>query len=369
MELLKLDSKMQALSVVTQPSSLIWSERFNAVDDFEIQTGEVARFMELLPEGTVITLAESPVPMIVETHNVVRKKNAAEVLIIKGRGFESILDRRVSIQGLTTELGEWKVVTKIPSDAAHFIINKICVEGIVSPRDIFPSAQVQFPTPVDYMNTTGPNREFIIPRGNLLSAVLGLIQQESKGDPTTTPPTPEILPHGIRALRPNTSGTAVAIQIYTGEDLTETVMFSAEREMLNDGSYLFSKRGSATDVYVVAQNVTVTMSAGEEKSGLDRRVILVDGSSSTIDQVEPLRLEGSRALSDAQPVAIFDGSINEDLSPYTYGVDYGLGDIVSLKGDYGLDTKARVTEYIRSDGPDGYKAFPTLVAIDNKEQQ
>ena len=367
MELLILDSRMQAKSAVPPCDSIIWAERFSAVDEFEIQTGRVDYFMELLPEGTVITMDESPVPMIVETHEIVRSKDKPAVLVIKGRGFESILDRRVALQGLTEELAEWKVVAKIPSDAAHYIINKICVQGVVNVRDIFPSSVVQFPTPADYLNTTGPNREFVIPRGNLLAAVLGLIQTESKGDPTTTPPTPEIFLHGIRAVRPNTSATAVAIQIYTGQDRSSTIVLSAERSHLDNGKYLFSKKGSATDVYIVGQKVTATMSAGEEKSGLDRRVMLVDGSSSNIDDLEVLRLEGSRALSEAQPTAIFDGSINEDLSPYRFGVDYGLGDIVTLKGDYGLDRKARVTEYIRSDGPDGRKSFPTLVAIDRQE--
>lgn len=69
-------------------------------------------------------------------------------------------------------------------------------------------------------------------------------------------------------------------------------------------------------------------------------------------------------MADAHPTAAFYGAINEDLSPYIYGVDYYLGDIVKLVGDYGLSTKARVTEYTRSYGPAGYKSFPTLEAID-----
>ena len=98
-------------------------------------------------------------------------------------------------------------------------------------------------------------------------------------------------------------------------------------------------------------------------TGLARRVVLIDASQAAGLTQDGLKGYMSQGLADARETAVFDGSINQDLSPYVYGVDYSLGDLVRLVGDYGLDQKARVTEYIRSEDASGFKAYPTLTTI------
>ena len=142
MDLVTLNENFQPSRLVENYSSLIWTERFNTVGDFQITTGDVKRFMNLLPEGTVVSLRESNVPMIVETHQIDRKKNQPQVLTIKGRSFESILSYRVAVSSIAASVADWAVVAKIPSDVAYFIINKICVEGILDAKDIFPSTKL-----------------------------------------------------------------------------------------------------------------------------------------------------------------------------------------------------------------------------------
>ena len=364
MDLVTLNSDYQPEKLVENYDSLIWTERFNGVGEFQITTGDVERFMNLLPEGQVVSLRETNVPMIVETHKIERKKNSPTVLTIMGREFTSILDRRVSLKNLAGGSEEWTVVAKIPSDAAYYAIVTICVEGVLNPLDIFPTNKVVFATPDDYLTTPGPIRQFTISRGNLLSTVQTFLQTEDKEDPTTDPPTPKLEPHGIRAVRPNISGSAVTIQIYTGIDRTQEVYFDGTRDLLGDGTYLFSKVGSATTAYVLSGwNSHVINAKNEELSGFDRRVILVDGTTSGVTEEDALIQHGKSSLTEAKQIAIFDGSINQDLTLYVFGVDYGLGDIVKLVGDYGLSEKARVTEYIRSEDATGVKAYPTLETI------
>lgn len=366
MELMTLNANNQPAKLIENYDSLIWSERFNTTGDFQLTTGKVDEFMALLPEGTRVTLRDSNIAMVVETHQIDRKKNTPQNLIIKGRSFESILDRRVAIQSVAALTGsaDWNVNLKTPSDLAYYIMVKICVEGLVSAADIFPPAMVQFIVPADYNASSGPVKPMPVPRGNLLERVLELIQTQAEADISTTPDTPAIVPHGIRAVRPNSAGTAIGIEVYTGTDRSATVYFDGTRDLLDDGTYLFSKIGAGNAAYGVASGLAATMYEGAvEPTGLDRRVILVDASESGIASVEVLRNEMSVSLSEAHETALYDGSINQDLSPYTYGVDYNLGDIVKLVGDYGLSTNARVTEYIRSEDATGSKAYPTLSAI------
>lgn len=365
MELYTLNAQMQPDKIVENYDSLVWTERM-AVGDFQITTGDVS-FMQRLPEGTLLTLDESNHVFQVERHLTERKKGKAEVLTIKGRSWVSILDRRLALSALAGMVADWAVIGKIPSDAAYFIIHKICVEGILDPGDIFEPDKVQFPTPADYLTSTGPNRQFQIPKGNLLSAVLQLLQTEAKEDATTIPPTPAVVPHGIRAVRPNLAGSAVAIEIYTGTDKSDDVYFDGSRDLLDDGRYLFSKEGSGTTAYILGQSGAAKLNkTTTNPTGLNRRVIYVDATQSGAVGDDVLRTIGERNLSLAKETAIFDGSINQDLSPYTYGVDYNLGDVVKFVGDYGLESKARVTEYIRSKDATGTKSYPTLTSIDEE---
>lgn len=367
MDLMTLNENYQQSKLIENYDSLIWTERFGPLGDFQIQTGNVDAFMELLPEGTVLSLRDSTVPMVVERHLIERKKNQPVKLTIKGREFTKILEQRVAIQSVVAALGEWAIVAKQPSDVAHYIMYQICVAGICDANDIFPASKVQFIAPSDYLEASRPNRQFTVARGNLLATVLSLIATEAPADPDTVPASPVVVPHGIRAMRPSSSGTAIGIQIYKGTDRSASIRFEATRDMLDDGSYLFSKEQSASEAYVLGPSTALKLHKGTEKSGLNRRVILVDASSSGVTDADAIKTEGSRALNDAKETARFEGSINQDLSPYKYNVDYALGDTVMTVGDYGLVTPARVTEYIRSEDATGTKAFPTLVSINQEE--
>lgn len=366
MELMTLNATMQASKLIENYDSLIWAERFNTVGDFQLTVGkDIDKFMTLLPEGTMLTLRESNVAMQVETHQIERKKNTPAKLTITGRSWESILDRRVAVPGIAalTANQAWSVNARTPLDLAYWAIYNICVVGGLTTADIFETAKVQFPAPADYGTSTGPIKNMEIPRGNLLSVVLQFLQTETPADLTTVPPTPAFVPHGIRAVRPNSAGTAVAIQIYIGTDRSATVYFDATRDLLDDGTYLFSKVNSATTAYGIGNNIATIMQKANV-GGLARRVILVDAADSNINNMDRLKAQMQQSLSEAHETAVFDGSINNDLSPYVYGIDYNLGDIVKVVGDYGLEEKARVTEYIRSVDKTGSKAYPTLTAID-----
>lgn len=365
MDLITLNDRYQAGKLIQNYDSLIWTERFNTVGDFQLTTGN-PDMLDLLPEGTVLSLRDSTVPMQVERHEVERKKRQPAKYTIKGREMTKILGQRQAIQSVVGALGDWKVVAKQPSDVAYFITYKICVEGICDAKDIFPGSQVQFLAPSDYLEANRPNRQFTVSRGNLLSVVMGLLQSEADPEPDTVPPSPEVVQHGVRAIRPDGAGSAFAIQFYKGVDRSAEIRFSATRDMLDDGSYIFDVSGEGTSAYVLGPQGAMKLHKGDEKTGLDRKVILVDGSGSGITDTDGLKTEGTRALNNAKRIAKFDGSINQDLSPYVFNRDYGLGDIVMTVGDYGLVTPSRVTEYIRSEDSTGSKGYPTLVSIEKE---
>jgi hypothetical protein len=364
MELMILDANNQPSTLVEDYDSLIWTERFNTVGDFQIIAGDSSRFLTLLPEGTRVTLRESNITMIVETHVIERKKRQPETITITGRAFESILDRRVALYQVVGAAPDFIVAAKQPSDVAWYLIDQICRAGILDTNDIFPSTMVQFPTPTDYLTGTGPTKNFTVPKANLLDAVLGLLQTQTKADATTSPATPVYPQHGIRAVRPSAAATYIQVQLYTGTDRSATIRFEGTRDALDDGKYLFSKAGSGTTAYILGPSGAVKLEkTASTPSGLARRVLLVDATASDISTNAVLQQQGEQSLAEAPELALFDGSLNPDLSPYKYGIDYFLGDTVKLVGDYGLSQNSLVTEYIRSSDNTGNKAYPTLVTV------
>lgn len=368
MELVTLNASMQPEKPIESFDSLIWTERFNTVGDFQLTTGLVDYYMDPvnspLKEGTLVSLRETNEVMVVETRKIERKKNTAAALTITGRSLESVIDRRFCVQSVTAGVGDWNINLKTPSDVAWYIMNQICVLGLLDANDIFPTTQIKFPAPGDYNTGTGPVKQFTVPRGNLLSVVLQLLQMEGKADPSTSPATPAVVQHGIRAVRPANDTIAYnSVQIYTGTDRSNTVYFDGSRQLLDDGSYLFSKVGSGTTAYVLG-STAFKLEKDVAPSGFARRVIGVDASGSGITDAAAIKAQGIQSLAEAKETNVFDGSINQDLSPYKFGTDYGLGDIVQLAGDYGMYKQARVTEYIRSkDAGKGESAYPTLVSI------
>ena len=49
---------------------------------------------------------------------------------------------------------------------------------------------------------------------------------------------------------------------------------------------------------------------------------------------------------------------------FKYGEDFGMGDIVQISNEYGIETKARVIEYVRSQAEDGYNVYPSFTSVE-----
>lgn len=185
--------------------------------------------------------------------------------------------------------------------------------------------------------------------------------------------------HGIKAVRPTLNESQVDIEIYNGANLTgegptgdpeHVVTIDVHFDLFDSATYLLSERGSTNIGYyygsdgsqVVYKNTYADPE--DEPSGLQRRVLVVDGSSdaATADP-EVRRTRGLIELYKYNATALFDGEVAQQIAA-GYNKEYFLGDIVKLVGEYGLTQNARVVEFIRSQDATGEKAYPTFEAVD-----
>lgn len=373
MELLTLNDDYQPASLVERYGSLIWTERYSTAGDFQLISNDIERMINLLPLESLVTIRESTVPMVVEVHEIKKSPNAAPVLTVKGRSFETVLDRRATAlltnpRDLNTTDGSanpkipWVEVAAEPSDAAYNAMRKILGDGvrstvsgplpaqqpILSLNDALP--MVDLIAPADYARGVGSSFNFEIKPGNLYDVTMELINSNR---------------HGLKAVRPTLNNDKIGIEIYNGADLTDTVMFDARFDQFDDSTYLLSYTGSYNVAYVLSKSDSqlVNKTQAPEPSGLDRRVLLVDVSGEqNADTDDSRKTRGLVELYKYNVTALFDGHISDQIAN-DYNNTYFLGDIIRLDGEYGLSQTVRVAEFIRSEDNTGSKAYPTFEVV------
>lgn len=402
MELVNLDSGFQPVTTVENYDSLVWAERYAEPGDFELTSNDVSTIRDALPLDSYVSLRESTVVMKVEDHKIRKPSRQAPVITVTGRTFETVLERRASVKTPLPAPGgreAWSITAGRESDAAYKLMRSVLGDtprfmnnvevlpeiapavspldaileiNLILPDDYIPSAPAWSSTvsyeifdlvfyedlfwrAVDANLNQTPSvssafwiaLSYEIPPNNLYTAVMDLIHVNHRG---------------LKSVRPLATGVKVGIEIYNGADLTEDVVFDARFDQFDETTYLLSRRGSKNVAYVygASGSHTVLKNTAEEPSGMERRVLLVDGAEG---EEETRTARGLAELYKYNATALFDGQIAQQIAR-DYNVRYHLGDIIKLTGEYDLSQNVRVAEFIRSSDSSGEKAYPTFQAIE-----
>lgn len=365
MELFTLDpSTYQPKKLVENYKSLIWTERYSQNGDFEVQGNNIQELMTLLPKETPCAIRESDVPMMIEDHEFDEDRDGIPFIKITGRTFETVLERRGSVNTplpLTTTKGVWTVAADKESDAAYKVLRLVigdiqrlpslpAIAPAATPLDALPMLNPVLPA--DY--ATGTTNTYEVKFQNLYRTVMEFIS---------------INYHGLKAVRPLTpTDNQIDIEIYNGANRTTTVVFDAVFDAFDKQKYLLSSRGSANVGYVFGAGVTgggeiVAKTAGPVPAGLDRRVLVLDGTSdAAFASPEGRKTRGLVELYKYNATALFSGEVAEQVAD-DYNTKYFLGDIIRLNGKYGLGANVRVAEFIRSFDATGEKAYPAFEEV------
>lgn len=340
--------------------SLIWTERYSENGDFELVTKDVGSALNFLPRETYVSLRESNVPMVVEDHNIEKKPREAPVITITGRSFETVLERRASVNAIGGTRAAWAISAAKESDAAYLAMRVVLGDVARSqggsevltavsptvPEDAI--SEIDLILPADFSTLT-PNSYDIKP-DNLYITVMELVNTNLRG---------------MKAVRPGPDSDQIGIEIYGGQDLSNEIVFDARFDQFDDATYLLSERGSTNVGYVYGASGSqiVLKTAAPTPSGLARRVLLVDVSGDGTTTTSAIRrTRGLVELYKYNATALFEGEISDQIAR-GYNVAYSLGDSIMLTGEYGLSEKVWVKEFIRTSDSNGEKAYPTLEPV------
>lgn len=342
-------NKFQKIAAIDAFSSVIWVTRSYKAGQFELYLpASITNFNRFMPgwNDILITRDDRDSVMIVEGINLTTDPENGNYLTVTGKSAESLLGRRIIPQQTNfTGTAENCIRTLIDQN----IINPTNADRKISNFVLGPA---QGYTETIEKQVTGKN---------LLETIS------------------EICAAYNYCFKVTFDGTNFTFQLYKGTDrsINQTtnspVIFSPDYENLGNTSYDYSLQPFKTAVYVAGEgegsNRKIYPLKYQAGTGLARRELWVDSrsTSSTTESGELtpaeydaiLREQGVEALRENMYSLNFSGEIL-NVNSYQYGVDYGLGDTVSVVNEYGIKGTTVVSEITEVEDESGYSLVPTF---------
>lgn len=361
MDLYVLDDQLRRIDIYDDTISIIWTERFNDVGDLTLKTNNNYRNRNGLTNGTRLAINESR--RIMEINSVERgwDDQGNNVLNITGKSLENIMDDRVAqgtLAGTGTSNTGW-AITGYPADVCRTIFTDICVNGLLSPQDVIPfyDSGNDGAFPADLIAEPTDTITTALTTDTVLSAIKTICQQYELG---------------FRLYR-GLDTSKLYFQIYAGNNRTSAqkdfpaVIFSRDMGTLTGITQLDSQVGFKNCAYVYSANgATMVYPSGTDPSvsGLDRHVMMVqaqnvDDSLTGTALTAELTAQGLAALAQNAGSSALDGEVPQ-ITPFHYGIDYQLGDLVEMQDEDGGIEYMRVTEQIFAADNQGNRSYPTL---------
>lgn len=342
------DSDGVLIGIVENPTSAIWTRRYQQPGDFELYFPAEPDALALITDDCYITREDALEVMIVERVALVTDEENGNYIRVSGRGAESILDRRIVLEQ-TTLSGRM--------DAA---VLRLITENAIAPKDPARELPITMNAP-DLL----PDRISAQYTGtNLLEAVEEICRAYGVG---------------FRAVVDNYSQLTPRFELFVGTDrsegqaVTSPVIFSPEYENLLSSNYVLD-----TTKY---KNVAIVAGEGEGKArkratygsaaGMRRRELYVDardmstneGEISAADYTAQMLARGAEKIAEHGIVEAFDGEI-DTTNTFSLDVDYTCGDIVTVANEYGIRKDVRIMAIMESWDDSGHAAVPIFENVE-----
>lgn len=378
--------------------SAIWTERYQAKGDTQIILPASSENLSKLADGTFLALRGTKEVMELQTQSI-----EDGLLTVVGESLPGFLDNRIAwfrnpdynaesqpekIVDYSTPLGSETTAGQFLADIVdRMVINPIPISG--TEFDIEANLDWDFEIipnlEIGEIDTAGTPKRFTFPIGPIYQGIERLAQQEGLGFSL-------YLDHADIF-----TGYVLKFKTYRGVDRTKggthpLVRLTPDLDSLSNLKEVRSRANFKNVVYIWYKgelSIHYADPTAPKPEGFERRVLVVDAEGEPVGRkitgtgsamfmggigawtryvVGPTEIAAFReqnakdALANYNYIQAIDGETSPN-NDYVYGVDYGLGDIIDLEGLTGGISKARITEYIRSEDKTGERAYPTISVI------
>lgn len=341
MDFYVLNQSLEIVGVIDKYSSVIWTVKYNGVGDFELYLPATPEIMAITHEDYFVVRPDSDTAMIIKSIQIQTDEENGDYLTISGVSLENILAQRV-VWSQTNLSGRVE-------DCINQLVYTNCIAPAIASRAI-PNMRL------------GEYQGFADPLTAQYSAIslLDCIVQIC-----------EAYALGFKVY---ISSGDIIFELYKGLDrsynqaVNPYVVFSADYDNLLQADYVHDSLNYKNVALVggEGEGIYKRYSNYGSGTGLARHEIYIDGSGvssnngdiGAANYTALLQQKGQEALLDCRTNETLDGSINADT--YTYGTDYGLGDIVQITSKQGIEATPRIIAMTENDDESGYKIYPTF---------
>lgn len=338
-----LDKDLNTIYILDYYESLLWTDRYYEAGDFEIYTPLDYNLLNYLQEGYYLQIAESEHTMIIEGVEITNDVEGGRHMVITGRSLESILDRRIIWPEYEVK-GKPKIYSVINTWLSNNITNPVSGYGTnYKNRKI---DNFEYVTSYTDTRITSPSMTYAKYTGsNLYESINTLCKDNEIGFKITL-----------------TDENKFKFQFYVGEDRSydqtdnPAIVFSEYFDNISSTDYIHNIQPYKSTL--VLTNNSQVKHFGTKKAGLNRRELYSSVSGSNDSDVD-WNYEAKQAFMDNCPTHEITGEVDTMNAQFVYGIDYFLGDIVSIENEF-ITGDARITEYTINITESGRNCYPTL---------
>lgn len=359
MEIYILDSLFRRDKVVDKFESLIWTERFSNLGDFELHLYSSLESRSTFVEGTMVTHNETHRVAMVKTVEDKTDDEGRKILVVKGTTIENILEDRIASKVGITHLDgtEMWTLTGTPANIARQIFHDVCVLGLKDAADIIPFIhEGPGPLPDDTISESSDSITVELDITTVLQAIKQLC---------------DLYDMGFRLVR-DYDTSQLYFDIYMGNDRTTgqstlpAVIFSPDLDNLKNTTSLSTIDGYKNIALVlspIGSSVVTAEDIDPSIDGFNRHVLYVKAeditdADTTVNAAKRVQ-RGKEELAKCRRFAGFDGEISQ-FSRYKYGADVNVGDLIEVRNTDGVTNTMQVTEWIFVQDAQGQRSYPTL---------
>lgn len=357
MILFALNDAFQEIYAFDVFESLIWTQRYSAIGDFEFKIATSNRTRSQLKVGTWVAVSDGGAMMCrIETKSEELDDYGREITTITGRDALVLTQERVARQNFDNlEETETWTLTGQPATIMRNIFNYVCRDGNLAPEDIIPRLTSVFsPWP-------GPNP---------LPTEIITVEFKPQSVYDILKEIADAYNIGFKLVRVNTD-----LWFYVWAGLNRTTSQTINAPVVFDSN--FNNIVSVRELTSIVDNYNVAYvfskagfemvhddSIAEGVSGFDRKVLYLEATNigpdyGTPEEIsEALKLFGKMELAKYRQTYAIDGEIPQ----FGVNVGYALGDMVEMRSADGTVSNMRVTEKITVSDAQGDRTYPTLTA-------
>lgn len=395
MDLYTLTDTFLAKDVIDEFVSAIWTERYFSAGDTQLVVPATAENIAALTPGTFLALRGTKEIMILETQDIQDR-----MMTVTGRGLITFLNTRLCWFRNTAYLGDGsqggKVVdytdaTRKPGEFISDVVYKMVINTTPFPSTLpdWSSANIDWDNDeiqrltLGAVDASGTAKRLTAVVGPLYDAIQTVADQEKVGISLYLDSADPVLGYYLKFAtykgKERTSDQSTYPLVRLTPDLDS---FAGIKEIHSIGVYR-----NVCYVYYKDQITEHWLDpAGPEPEGFDRRVMVTTPQDEPVGHtvligfgamrggtysayvvssgdITAFRVQAAKdALANNNYIHAVDGQASP-ISEFKYGPDYQLGDVIELEGVTGTLSKARVTEYIRSQDKNGQKEYPTISVL------